>query len=322
MLKENVLNELNNAEGAISGQQLAKKYGVSRNAVWKAVKALQAEGYVISGAEGLGYVLVQKDVLSPAQIAADSSEYMQKYGDNACFTGFNTVCLREIDSTNTEAKRRSYQAPCTVITAEEQTAGRGRMGRSFYSPTRSGAYFSVVLSGQMEFAGAVKFTALAACAVCRAIERLTDLEPKIKWVNDVYVNDKKVCGILTEAVTDVESGLVSEVIIGVGINLTTECFPKDVTIAGSLMRSVTRSEIISAVTCEILQEMPYISQNRYIDYYRSHSLVIGRPIYFIENGVKTDAVAVGINEDGSLTVRTEDGKTVTLSSGEITLRIK
>ena len=321
MLKNNILNDLINAEQTVSGQRLADKYGVSRNAVWKAMNALKAEGYVIEGTNNSGYTLLAKDVLSETQIISDAEEYRKSHCDNARFTGFSVICLDSVDSTSSEAKRRSFDAPCTVIAAKTQTAGRGRMGRSFYSPDKTGAYFTVVLHGLRELSSAVKVTSLAACAVCRAIENLSPLKPAIKWVNDVYIDEKKVCGILTEAVSDMESGLVSDLLIGVGINVSTESFPPDIPLAGSLGISLSRSALIGAITCEILKEMPYIAQNRHIDYYRRHSLAIGRAVKFTENGITLSGVADDVSDEGELIVRLADGSVKRLSSGEITLRI-
>jgi BirA family biotin operon repressor/biotin-[acetyl-CoA-carboxylase] ligase len=155
--------------------------------------------------------------------------------------------------------------------------------------------------------------------VCKAIEKLTDLKPKIKWVNDVYLNGKKVCGILTEATTDFESGIVDNVIIGIGINISTTKFPGDVEGAGCLDVDINRSALIA----ETVNELMNIAGGDYasfIEYYRSHSMVIGEKIKFIQNGKTTFATALAIDERGGLEVGLESGEKTVLRSGEITVR--
>jgi len=262
------------------------------------------------------------NTLSPQMLRQEAKLYSKKFCNGENFEATKFICLEEVNSTNTYAKQVSSEGDCTVITADVQTAGRGRMGRSFYSPKSTGAYFSVVLHMPREFSDAVKFTSFTACAVCRAIENLTNLSPEIKWVNDIYIEGKKVCGILVESVCDEQNGKVKDLIIGIGINLTTEHFPDDLTIAGSLKSEVTRSEIIAGITCEILKEVPFITQNRHIEYYKSHSFVLGKPIYYVTNGVKREGVAVEVNCDCGLVVKDENGNLITLSSGEITVRVK
>ena len=155
--------------------------------------------------------------------------------------------------------------------------------------------------------------------MCKAIEKTTDLKPKIKWVNDVYLNGKKVCGILTEATTDFESGTVDSVIIGIGINISTTKFPSDVQGAGCLDVDVNRSALIAQTVNELMKIAggDYAS---FIDYYRSHSMVIGEKIKFIQNGETTLATAIAIDEKGGLEVELENGEKTVLRSGEITVR--
>lgn len=166
---------------------------------------------------------------------------------------------------------------------------------------------------------AVTATTAAAVAVCKAIEKTTDLKPKIKWVNDVYLNGKKVCGILTEATTDFESGTVDSVIIGIGINISTTKFPSDVQGAGCLDVDVNRSALIAQTVNELMKIAggDYAS---FIDYYRSHSMVIGEKIKFIQNGEANLATATAIDEKGGLEVELENGEKTVLRSGEITVR--
>ena len=311
-LKHDVLTMLQLKNGAyISGQELAEKSGKSRAAVWKAVKSLQKEGYVINAVTNKGYALTDEgDSLSGIKIK------------NAMRHDIAVIHYSETDSTNTQAKRLINSGDTDgelLVTAERQTAGRGRQGKSFYSPAQTGIYMSLVVHPNTLLQNAVTATTAAAVAVCRAIERLTDVKPQIKWVNDVYVDDKKICGILTEAVSDFELQIVTSIIVGIGINITTNDFPEDVERAGALNADVKRSDLIAAVADELLDIIGGCYSD-FIDYYRSHSMIIGRRINYIENGEITPATAIAIDESGGLVVRTDDGIEKTLKSGDISIR--
>ena len=310
-LKEEVLKYLSdNSSEYISGEELARSLGKSRTAVWKAIKSLQADGYRIDAVTNRGYMLdADNDILNAQEIKKSLSfDCRVEY-------------YKTLDSTNNVAKRIIAEGEDDVllVVGEEQTAGRGRQGKSFYSPGGTGIYMSLVVHPMIELQNAVTATTAAAVAVCRAIESLTDKKPMIKWVNDVYLNGKKICGILTEAVTDFETQTVSSIIIGIGINLTTKDFPRDVQNASCLNADVKRAELIGAVANE-LNRIVNSGYGEFLEYYRAHSLVVGEDIVFIKNGVSTSARAVGIDDFGGLEVELADGTHYTLRSGEITVR--
>ena len=310
-LKEEVLKYLSdNSSEYISGEELAHSLGKSRTAVWKAIKSLQADGYRIDAVTNRGYMLdADNDILNAQEIKKSLSfDCRVEY-------------YKTLDSTNNVAKRIIAEGEDDVllVVGEEQTAGRGRQGKSFYSPGGTGIYMSLVVHPMIELQNAVTATTAAAVAVCRAIESLTDKKPMIKWVNDVYLNGKKICGILTEAVTDFETQTVSSIIIGIGINLTTKDFPRDVQNASCLNADVKRAELIGAVANE-LNRIVNSGYGEFMEYYRAHSLVVGEDIVFIKNGVSTSARAVGIDDFGGLEVKLADGTRYTLRSGEITVR--
>ncbi len=310
-LKEEVLKYLSdNSSEYISGEELAHSLGKSRTAVWKAIKSLQADGYRIDAVTNRGYMLdADNDILNVQEIKKSLSfDCRVEY-------------YKTLDSTNNVAKRIIAEGEDDVllVVGEEQTAGRGRQGKSFYSPGGTGIYMSLVVHPMIELQNAVTATTAAAVAVCRAIESLTDKKPMIKWVNDVYLNGKKICGILTEAVTDFETQTVSSIIIGIGINLTTKDFPRDVQNASCLNADVKRAELIGAVANE-LNRIVNSGYGEFLEYYRAHSLVVGEDIVFIKNGVSTSARAVGIDDFGGLEVELADGTHYTLRSGEITVR--
>lgn len=310
-LKEEVLKYLSdNSSEYISGEELAHSLGKSRTAVWKAIKLLQADGYRIDAVTNRGYMLdADNDILNAQEIKKSLSfDCRVEY-------------YKTLDSTNNVAKRIIAEGEDDVllVVGEEQTAGRGRQGKSFYSPGGTGIYMSLVVHPMIELQNAVTATTAAAVAVCRAIETLTDKKPMIKWVNDVYLDGKKICGILTEAVTDFETQTVSSIIIGIGINLTTKDFPCDVQNASCLNADVKRAELIGAVANE-LNRIVNSGYGEFMEYYRAHSLVVGEDIVFIKNGVSTSARAVGIDDFGGLEVELADGTRTTLRSGEITVR--
>lgn len=237
-----------------------------------------------------------------------------------------------IDSTNSEAKRLiadGLSEPALLI-AEEQTAGRGRLGRSFYSPSATGLYMSILLHPNAPAAEWLAITSAAAVAVCLAIESLTTTSstamPSIKWVNDVYLGDRKVCGILTEAVTDMTSGLMKSVVIGIGVNLSTAAFPDELADrAASLypdtLPPFSRNELAAAIANRLCTLAESLSSGCWLPLYRERSYLDGKPIRYIENGMWRDAVAIGIAENGGLIVE-EAGAHRTLSSGEVTVRVK
>lgn len=309
-LKNNILYELLSADDYVSGEALAAKFDVSRTAVWKAIKSLEKEGYSIHAIRNKGYKVEESDDLITVQNIKSRLSY-----------DMDVLYYPVIDSTNNCCKRllADGKEGVFLVAADEQSAGRGRQGKSFYSPALTGIYFSLAVRPRSSLQNAVTATTAAAVAVCRAIENLTDKRPKIKWVNDVYLDGKKICGILTEAITNFEEGVVDSVIIGIGINIKTIDFPDSAGQAGSLNANVSRSALIAEITNRLMETVGG-DYNTFIDYYRSHSMVIGEKIKFIQNGKVTLATALEIDERGGLTVMLENGEKTVLRSGEISIR--
>ena len=223
-----------------------------------------------------------------------------------------------VGSTNDLAKELCKNGRQYLVVADSQTNGHGRQGKSFFSPEGSGLYFSLTVntdSPEFSFTGV---TCAVAVACTRAIEKFTDLHPGIKWVNDIYIDNKKVCGILVQSVT--ENGRITRLVIGVGINISTAEFPEDIReIAGSLNKKIDRSiltaEIVNNIL-ELLKEEPC----RYIGEYKAKSIVIGKDIIYIRDGIPHSAAAVDIDSAGGLVVEVNSEK-ITLTSGEISLRL-
>lgn len=309
--KEDVLKILiNNADSFISGEALAKQLSLSRAAVWKAIKGLQKLGYTIDAVTNRGYRLnEQNDIIT--------EKSLKKFLD----FDVDVLYYPVIDSTNNEAKRlvNDGSGKPMLLVAEEQTNGRGRQGKSFYSPPLTGIYMTLVTHPMSRLANAVTATTAASVAVCRAVEELTQLKPKIKWVNDVYLDGKKICGILTEAITDFETQTVSSVIIGIGMNIKTIDFPSEVENAASLNVNISRVKLIACIANH-LNRILCCDYSEFITYYRSHSMIIGEQIHFIKNTKVTPAMAMDIDDTGGLVVRLENGEITTLRSGEISIR--
>lgn len=234
----------------------------------------------------------------------------------------DVIIFESIDSTNTEARRRAASgksAPALII-ANSQTAGRGRLGRSFYSPASTGLYMTAVFEASAAFESTVLLTTAAAVSVARAIERLAGITVGIKWVNDLYLNDKKICGILCESFEACGKRFVS---LGIGVNLCTEDFPAEISgIAGSLgINGELKYDLAADIFGSLWRFYSEGDRAEMLEYYRAHSSVLGKKIVFYENGVQGRAVAQGIDDFGRLEVRLESGNIKKLSSGEITIRL-
>ncbi len=299
----------------VSGQEIAKAAGVSRSAVAKCINSLKNDGYDIKSVNNLGHCLDSKsDVLSASGILAFLNDD----------TDTEIEVFDTIDSTNSEAKRKCIEPfhNDKIIAANRQSAGRGRSGKSFYSPDKSGVYFSIILHPDVSLSDATGITSAAAVAVADILTEATKKDPKIKWVNDIFIDDKKVCGILTEAISDFESGRVEAVIIGIGINLTTDNFPSEIKeIAGAVGSSLNRNELIAKIYKRVKSLCENLSEKRFMNDYRKYSSVIGRTVRFTRNGVDFTAKAENINDNGELIVTLENGETEILNSGEISIKL-
>lgn len=343
--KEKVLKLLAEAKGqAVSGETLAANCGVSRAAVWKAVNALREAGNAIEGTTNGGYVLADSDIFS-AEIFSEN--FSSRFPD---FSECHIECFKEIDSTNTYAKRvlaecgnlrgadgelteagRKYHR--AVFVAESQTAGRGRLGRTFVSPEKTGIYISVIYAPKGGITNPARLTACAAVAICRAIK---SYKPQIKWINDIFVGEKKVCGILAEGVANFESGMIESAVVGMGINIKKNktAFEGDLAdVVGTLEDvadvQLSRAQIAAEIAGQVLKifEEDAVSEEAHkaiIKEYKEASFLIGREltVYPLIGDEKSSykATAIDIDENAGLLVKLADGSLRTLSSGEVTLK--
>lgn len=307
--RQALLQALSAAGGAyISGQQLAGQLGVSRAAVHKAAAALTAQGYALEAVSRRGYRLLGGDPFC-AEAVGPYPAPVQVYDT--------------LESSNRTAKLLALDgAPHgTLVLTAHQSAGRGRLGRVFESPAGKGVYLSVLLRPA---ASAQTATIGAAVAVCRAVQELCGLELGIKWVNDLYYQGKKVCGILTEAGTDLESGRLEWLVVGIGLNLISrpEDWPEELRpIAGSLYPGgpapVSRAALAGAIARELLGLCPDFDC---LDEYRARCFVPGHWVTVCTGTESYAAKAVAIDDAGRLIVQREGGRTEALCHGEVSIR--
>ncbi|MDO4621084.1 MAG: biotin--[acetyl-CoA-carboxylase] ligase [Lachnospiraceae bacterium] len=305
-----------------SGERIAEELSVSRTSVWKAVKALQSEGYAIHAVTNRGYCLSEEaDILSVRGVT--------KYLDASC--GFLRLQVAaSVPSTNTSVRELavSGEPEGLVLIAEEQTGGRGRAGRSFYSPKDTGIYLSILLRPeQASPQEGVKLTTKAAVAMCRALEQVSDKKAEIKWVNDLFVEGKKVCGILTEGAFHMEDGMMEYAVLGLGVNLYPPegGFPEELKdIAGSLFSEGVNFDIKNRLCAAFLNEFMKLylhdKADTYVEEYRKRCFVIGKTVTVLSGQKQEEALVTGIDDACHLLVRWKDGREEALSSGEIRIR--
>lgn len=223
-----------------------------------------------------------------------------------------------IDSTNNEAKRRAgSDSGFTLYAAMHQTAGRGRRGHSFYSPKDTGLYMTLSLPLSRSTTSIQKITCAAAVAVCEAIMKLSDHRPRIKWVNDIHINEKKTAGILTELVCD-ENNLPVAVIIGIGLNLCTEKFPDEFADNAGNLGDIDVNALCGMIADNLIECYHHLDDNSILEKYKELNCCIGRTVRYTQNGIDHLATAVDIDNDGGLIVE-ENGVRATLNSGEISV---
>lgn len=311
----------------LSGERLATQLGLTRAAIWKNIGQLTAEGYEVESSRQ-GYRL------GPHSDALSENSIRMNLGD--LNSVFELEVLPEIDSTNNYLRNIAITAqhngtladlrPWHAVITSSQTAGRGRMGRTFVSPPRTGIYLSVLLRPSFESNLAVRITTAAAVAAVQAIEACTEEHPQIKWVNDVYVRNRKVCGILTEASINYETGVPDWVVLGIGLNVYPPegGFPAELKdIAGAITQKRSKN-LRSRITAEFLARFYQIcndlGNSEYSEEYKRRSFLLGQRIDVLKSDGPVPATAIDIDEECRLVVRYDDQSTEVLSSGEVSVR--
>lgn len=321
--KASLISLLREADTYVSGQELCEHFGVSRNAVWKVINHLRADGYEIEAVPNKGYALISTpDILSKEEIASRLSKAI----------GFSLFYYDSTDSTNIRLRRlaeEGVQAPALAV-ADMQTAGRGRRGRTWLSPGGMNVYMSLLLKPEIDPQAAPMITLLAALAVASGIETVTGLDAKIKWPNDIVVNGRKVCGILTEM--DMEADYIRDVIVGIGINIneaSSEDFAPDIRANATSLRIesghiVNRADIIAKSMEAFMKyyngflecgDLSFVRKE-----YDDKLISADRAVRVLDPAGEYNGISRGINDRGELLVELEDGSISEVYAGEVSVR--
>lgn len=322
-MKEEIISLLKeNQNNFISGEKISEKFGITRAAIWKHIKSIKEDGYEIESVSRKGYKLISSpDLLTFEEV----NPYL-----NTNYIGKDIKYYNTIDSTNTKAKELGTfgAKEGTVVISEEQIGGRGRLGRTWVSPKFKGIWMSIILKPNIEPMEASKVTQIAAASVCMSINKL-GLNSAIKWPNDIILNNKKICGILTEMSGELNK--VNYIIVGIGINVNMESedFPGDIkNIATSIKiesgKKVKRKELVASIfnNFETLYD-EFIKSGtieKSINICRENSALIGKQVKIIKRSEEVFAKAIGLTEDGELMVEYNDGKVDKIVSGEVSVR--
>lgn len=320
--KEKILNILLDNKGDyVSGEDIANSLQISRNAVWKSISKLKEEGISIISSKKLGYMLPSDlDILSKEEISNALIDELK---------GTEIHLLNTVDSTNDYAKMLAKQdAPeYTLVVADTQTHGKGRMGRVFSSPSGTGIYMSFILRPKTSLETAQLITSCVAVAISKAIDTLCNCSSKIKWVNDIFLNDKKISGTLTEGAINFENGSFEYAIVGIGINVRSvknifdgELSSIATSIEDETGLKISRSRLIAEVFNNVYLQLQSIDEKSFIKEYKKRSLIVGKDVIVSENGQEVFAKAIGIDKTAGLIVQFEDGSTKVLNSGEARIR--
>ena len=305
----------------VSGQQLCEKLGVSRTAVWKAINQLKEEGYQVEAVRNRGYHIVESpDVISKEEIVSmiDTN-----------WAGQEVYYYNITDSTNIRAKQLGDEgAPHgTLVTADQQSAGRGRRGRGWESPPGCSVYMSILLRPDIPPVKAPMLTLVMALSVAGSLKDCTGLDVQIKWPNDIILNGKKLVGILTEMSTEID--YINHVVIGVGINVNMEYLPEEIQDKATSLRLETghvvrRSELIASTMKQFERYYGLFLESRNLESMREeyNRLLVnrGKEVRILGGKEEYNAVALGINSEGELLVRREDGSEEAVFAGEVSVR--
>lgn len=321
--REMILTALSDTTDFVSGEALSRQCGISRTAVWKHIQKLQQEGYQIESQRHQGYRLLNgADVLRAQEIGRGLEQTMWQQE--------RIFCHSEIDSTNQEARRLILQGygQGTVIVAEQQNAGRGRLGRHWESPGGTGIWFSVILEPAVSLQETSHYSFVTAVAVAEGIRQATGLPAQVKWPNDILIDGKKVCGVLLELVAEMTR--VHQLIVGIGINANQKPadFPEEVrkkatSLAIETGHPVQRCAVLCAVlrcleeNCRLMEQQGFAAIRQK---WAELSCVIGREVQVLRQGETVlYGMATGLAEDGALVVQTGNGEE-RIVAGDVSLR--
>ncbi len=321
-MQNQVLELLKASDGYISGEEISGRLGVSRTTVWKCVNALKEEGYTILSVTNKGYKLCKcPDILNLGDVRKAMGDY------KATYVGTDICILRTVDSTNEEIKRMAHNNAVegTLVAADLQTAGRGRLGRSWNSQN-GGVYFSFLLRPELAPSDVAAITLAAGYSVCLVIRHLTGCDAKIKWPNDIIIGNKKVCGILTEM--EAQTDRVDFIVIGIGVNVNQEQFDETVSRKATSLflekgekinRSTFLAELIKFLDKTMKSYLLSISVED-MKQFKELCATIGRRVSVERNNTHIEGTAIDIFPTGELIIKTDNGQKAAISSGEVSVQ--
>lgn len=320
-MKEEILKMLRETDGYISGQELCNKFGVSRTAIWKVMKQLKEAGYNIEAQQNKGYHIVSApDVMDAAEL---KSIWKPKW------VGCEILYFDSIDSTNTKAQElaeKGYPSG-TLVVADKQIAGKGRRGRNWESPSGCGIFMTLMLKPDINPNNASMLTLVSALAVAKALADITGKDAKIKWPNDIVIDSRKVCGILTEM--SAQFDYINNIVIGIGINVNNSSFPEEISATASSLRLLSggkkyrRAEIIEKIMeyfekyYSIFLETEDLSA--LVNEYDAMLVNMKKQVKVLDPKEPFEGKAMGITKTGELIVDTWESRKL-VSSGEVSVR--
>lgn len=319
-MQEKVYEILKSSDDYVSGQEISKKLNVSRQAVWKAINSLKDKGFVIDSVTNKGYKLISAPKILCRKIIEENLE--------TNFIGKNLIVLESTPSTNDQLKKLAHKGAQngTTVIAREQTAGKGRLGRVWLSKKDENIAFSVLLRPQLSPMEVAGITPLAGLAVCKAIRDFCKIDCKIKWPNDVIVNNKKLVGILTEMSAEFDA--VEYIVAGIGINVDQSAFPQEVKSKAtsifletgkSIDKNLLMAYVLKYLEDEFVKSNYKINKNN-IEDYKSLCATINRTVTFQRGNDSFTGKAVNVNSKGELEVKLPNGTVCCVNSGEVTIQ--
>lgn len=320
-MKTKILTLLKEADSYLSGQELCNRFGVSRTAVWKAINQLKEEGYVIEAVQNKGYHLLEyPDVITYSEV---------KSVLRTQWAGRELYCFDTVDSTNTYAKKLADEGAMhgTLVVANQQLGGKGRRGRTWESPANTGIWMTLILKPNMNPSYASMLTLVMAIAVAKACNEITKVSCSIKWPNDIVLNRKKICGILTEM--SAEMDYINHIVIGVGINANMEGFPEELQDKATSIKlqngeKINRAQLINGVMVHFEEEYRLFMKHKdlSLQLVTYNDLLVNRnnEVMVLEPSKEYSGIARGINEQGELLVEKPDGLLCRVYAGEVSVR--
>lgn len=314
-MKNKILNILLNSDAYISGEKISKTLGISRNSIWKHINKLRNDGYMIDSVPNKGYKIIKRaDVIEPSLISPNR-DFIKE-----------VIYFDEIDSTNNVAKKTAVKCN-TLFIADYQTSGRGRTGREWESAKGCGIWMSIVTLPDINIEKIMQITLATGVAVCETINKIFGLNSRIKWPNDIVADGKKLCGILTEAT--MEEQTVTKIINGIGINVNSEKFPENISDTATSLYLITgkksvRTDIVNGIldSFEKYYTMLIEKENteEIIEKYKSLCVNIGKKVVSISKNETIEGTAIDISPAGELIIEKDDGTTVSVNAGEVSVR--